>query len=111
MIKKVLLIFCALALARVTKIALAAPVDWPYLRFTQVVTNTFSGPTSITHAGDGSQRIFIEERLGRIRIIQSNSVLSQPFLEISNRVLSAGYEQGLLGLAFPAGYSTHSHFY
>lgn len=111
MIRKMFFVFSTLVLTGAARLVLAASVDWPYLRFTQVVTNTFSGPISITHAGDGSQRIFIGEQFGRVQVIQSNSVLSQPFLEISNRVLSVGTEQGLLGLTFPAGYSTNAHFY
>ena len=32
-------------------------------------------------------------------------------MDISSQVLSKGAEQGLLGLAFPPGYSTNNHFY
>ena len=88
-----------------------AQTDWPTFGFTQVTSNTFIHPTGITHAGDGSQRIFITEQPGRIWIIQSNNVLSQPFLNLTNRVQSAGPEQGLLGLAFPPGFATNGHFY
>src|ERR1700752_735042 len=87
-----------------------AAVDWPTLGFTQIVTNTFIAPTGITHAGDGSQRLFVTEQGGRIWIIQNNSVLPQPFLNITNRVTSAGPEQGLLGLAFPPGFPAKNHF-
>jgi glucose/arabinose dehydrogenase len=86
-------------------------VDWPTLGFTQVVTNTFTHPTVITHAGDGSGRIFVAQQPGQILIVQTNTVLAQPFLNISNRVLSAGAEQGLLGLAFPTNFSVGQHFY
>lgn len=91
--------------------ACAQAIDWPTLGFTQVVTNIFTHPIGITHAGDGSQRMFVIQQPGQILIIQTNTVLSQPFLDISNRVLSTGAEQGLLGLAFPSGFSTNGHFY
>jgi glucose/arabinose dehydrogenase len=91
--------------------ASAQAIDWPTLGFTQAFTNTFSHPIGITHAGDGSQRIFIVEQPGRIWIGQNNTVLAQPFLTITDRVTSAGAEQGLLGLAFPPGFSTNRHFY
>jgi glucose/arabinose dehydrogenase/streptogramin lyase len=87
-----------------------AQVDWPLLSFSPVLTNTFSAPTCIVHAGDGSGRIFVVEQNGFVRIIRSNNVLSVPFLNITNRVLR-GTEQGLLGLAFPAGFSNTGHFY
>ncbi|MGH7953758.1 MAG: PQQ-dependent sugar dehydrogenase, partial [Limisphaerales bacterium] len=89
----------------------ADAVDWPTLGFTQIVPNTFNHPTVITHAGDNSQRLFIVEQPGRIWVVQSNSVLASPFLDISDRVLSSGSEQGLLGLTFPPGFSTNNHFY
>lgn len=88
-----------------------AAVDWPTLGFAQVVTNAFTRPTCITHAGDGSQRLFVLEQSGKIWIVQSNAVLPQPFLNITSLVTSTGAEQGLLGLAFPPGFSTNGHFY
>src|SRR6188768_2709201 len=91
--------------------AIAEPVDWPTLGFVQVSTNIFSAPTSITHAGDGSQRLFITERGGRIRIFQGSNVLSLPFFDITNKVLTTGQEQGLLSVAFPPGYSSKRYFY
>src|SRR5260370_3849314 len=97
----------AVAAVCATKLVFANSVDWPLLGFDQVVTNTFSSPTSITHAGDGSQRIFVQEQGGRVWIIQTNFVLAQPFLDITCRVLAGG-EQGLLGLAFPPSYSTNA---
>jgi glucose/arabinose dehydrogenase len=86
-------------------------VDWPLLGFTQAVSNTFNHPVVITHAGDNSARLFVAEQSGRIWIVQGNSVVTQPFLNIIQRVLSLGAEQGLLGLAFPPGFSTNNHFY
>jgi len=71
-------------------------------------------PVSITNADDGSGRLFIVEQRGRI-IIMSNGILSNPFLNIEERVLSpasgGGSEQGLLGLAFPHGFSEKGYFY
>lgn len=89
----------------------AQAIDWPTLGFSRAVTNVFNHPVGINHAGDGSQRMFILEQPGRIWIIQSNSVLAQPFLDITGRVMSTGAEQGLLGLAFPPGFSSIRHFY
>src|SRR5258705_7974137 len=87
--------------------------DLPLLGFSQVVSNTFNQPTVITHAGDSSGRLFVVEQSGRIWIIQSNNVLTQPFLDISDRILSGdfGSEQGLLGLTFSPRFATNSHFY
>jgi glucose/arabinose dehydrogenase len=66
-------------------------------------------PVDIKHAGDS--RLFVVEQGGYIRIVQSNgSVLATPFLDINTQV-SAGGEQGLLGLAFHPKYASNGFFY
>lgn len=60
-------------------------------------------PTFLTHAFD--DRLFVLEQIGRIRIIENNQLLPQPFLDITDRVGSVSSEQGLLGLAFHPGYA------
>ncbi len=81
------------------------------LSFTQAVTRTFSRPVAITHAGDSSGRLFIVTQSGYVWITQGSNSLTDPFLDISNRVNSAGFEQGLLGLAFPPGFPAKNYFY
>ncbi len=91
----------------------AAPLraTWPpSLTLTQIAGG-FSLPTYITHAGDGSGRIFVLERAGRIRIVKNGVVNPTPFLDISARVNSSGSEQGLLGIAFPPNYASKKYFY
>ncbi len=65
----------------------------------------------IQNAGDGSGRLFIVEKRGRILIFTNNQVLSQPFLDISGEVRSNGAEQGLLGLAFHPHYAQNGTFF
>ncbi|MDQ3804392.1 MAG: PQQ-dependent sugar dehydrogenase [Acidobacteriota bacterium] len=67
-------------------------------------------PVGVTHAGDGSGRLFIIEQGGRVRIFKNGALLATPFLDISNRISSGG-EQGLLGLAFPPGFASKGYFY
>ena len=67
-------------------------------------------PVQITHAGDGSGRLFVVEQKGRIRIIKDGAVNDTPFLEISDKI-SYSVEQGLLGIAFPPDYAAKQHFY
>jgi len=87
---------------------------WPALAFEQVVGD-LDFPVHMTDAGDGSGRLFIVEQGGVIRIYQ-NGLLSNPFLDITDRVRSpqsgGGSEEGLLSAAFPPGYgSLIHHFY
>ncbi len=89
-----------------------APV-WPDIQFGNPVV-TAVNPTDITHAGDGSGRVFIAERAGRIRIWDGNTLTT--FLDIIARVqatsnVTSNSEQGLLGIAFPKGFAQKQYFY
>lgn len=57
-------------------------------------------PVFATHAGDGSRRLFVVERAGRIWVVEPATGSRLAFLDIEGRVGSGASEQGLLGLAF-----------
>ncbi len=85
--------------------------SWPTINLSPIVGG-LSQPTSITHAGDNSSRVFVTEQPGRIRIIKNGALLPTPFLDIAARLGNPGGEQGLLSVAFPPGYgSTRNRFY
>jgi glucose/arabinose dehydrogenase len=48
----------------------------------------------------GDARLFVVEQGGTVRIVKDGVLLPEPFLDLRDRVLSEGNEQGLLGLAF-----------
>src|SRR6266511_1723444 len=77
----------------------------------QEITGGLTEPTVITHAGDGSGRIFVVEQPGRIRIIKNGTLLATPFLDIHTILKATGSEQGLLALAFHPSYGTNGKFY
>ena len=60
---------------------------------------------------DGSGRLFVIEKVGRIRIIEDGQLLEAPFLDITDRVGSDGNEQGLLGFAFHPQYGDNGRFF
>ena len=74
-----------------------------------------SGAVGLAH--HDTNRLYVTEIDGRIRIIQPLGVLlATPYLNIDDRVLSAGEpgagsEQGLLGLAFHPDYENNGFFY
>jgi glucose/arabinose dehydrogenase len=68
-------------------------------------------PLYLTHAGDGSGRLFIVQRDGKILIYKNGSLNSTPFLDISGIIEDTSGEQGLLGLAFDPNYETSGKFY
>lgn len=77
---------------------------------TQLVANGFNSPVDIAHADDGSNRLFVVEQRGIIKIIEQGAVLPDPFLNIDPRV-GFGSERGLLGLTFSPDYDVDGFFY
>jgi uncharacterized repeat protein (TIGR03806 family) len=69
-------------------------------------------PVLVTAPPDGTGRLFVVERSGRIRILPQDEAGSQApvFLDLSNEISLVG-EQGLLGLAFDPAYATNRRFY
>jgi glucose/arabinose dehydrogenase len=85
---------------------------WPTSISLNLIATGFTKPVHITHAGDGSGRLFVVEQTGQIYILLNGNKLATPFLDIHDRVLSQGGEQGLLSVAFPPGFGTNrNHFY
>ncbi len=74
------------------------------------VASGLESPLLVTSAGDGTGRLFVVEKTGRIRIIESGELLDTPFLDVSDRLVSGG-EQGLLGLAFHPAFATTGRFF
>jgi glucose/arabinose dehydrogenase len=75
----------------------------------QLVVSGLTRPVDLQ--ADGSGRLFVIEKAGRIRIIQDGQLLQSSFLDITNRVGSGGNEQGLLGLAFHPRYAQNGYFF
>jgi glucose/arabinose dehydrogenase len=80
------------------------------LRLTPVVDG-LDRPLFLTHAGDGSGRLFVIEQSGQIRLVRDGVLVATPFLDIRDRVNAAESEQGLLGLAFAPDYASSGRFY
>ncbi len=76
---------------------------------------TFQDPVGIHHSGDGTNRLFVVEQEGRIKVFNNNynQNSAQTFLDIRSIVdQDGGYtEEGLLGLAFHPNYSENGYFY
>ena len=69
---------------------------------------SFQDPVGIYHSGDNTNRIFVLEQEGRIKVFNNNPSVtnSTTFLDIRSIVdQDGGYtEEGLLGLAFHPNY-------
>jgi len=89
----------------------ALPVQAQTTRISLEATATgFSTPVYFTSAKDGTNRRFVIEQVGRIRVLQPGSSNFTTFLDISSRVLFNG-ERGLLGLAFHPQFATNRRFF
>ena len=96
-------------------IARDSPPDAAGFTLSQVAAG-FRRPLFVTHAGDGSNRVFLVEQVGKIWILKDGLLQEQPFLDVEN-IISQGAltqpfsEQGLLGLAFHPDYRLNGTFY
>jgi glucose/arabinose dehydrogenase len=75
-----------------------------------IAVSGFDSPLDVTHAGDGSGRLFVAEQAGRIRVVKAGVLVEPPFIDITGRIASGG-ERGLLGLAFHPDYPTDPRFF
>ncbi len=107
----------------VTLLAAVGIVVWPVCvtqaAFPQIQLETVSSgelntPIGMTHAGDGSGRLFVFDQRGTIHILHNGTVLPTPFLDLSSKLVpqrttGGGQptfdERGLLGLAFHPDFS------
>lgn len=75
----------------------------------------FARPIVITHAGDGTNRVFVAEQEGRIRVLKNDQDTEEStvFLDIEDRCVYADNqnEEGLLGFAFHPKYRENGQFF
>ena len=75
----------------------------------QSVASGLSAPIDLVPAHDGTNRLFIVEQTGAIRILKNGSLLASPFLDVSGRLVPSPLgERGLLSMAFHPGFSDPS---
>ena len=79
------------------------------IQLTQIVSG-LSSPVFVGNAGDNSNRLFIVEQAGVIKVLQPGSATPTVFLDIQTKVVKSG-EEGLLGLAFHPLYANNHRFF
>src|SRR5262249_21495820 len=104
-----------------TPLALDSAVAFPDLQWAGWKGETSAGlpnplrPLLLTHAGDGSNRVFVCIQQGKIHVFPNDQKAKQTkiFLDLEPKVLYQDKENetGLLGLAFPPNYKAKGEFY
>ncbi len=94
------------AICAITLFAQATPVirRQPFL-------SGLSSPLFLTHAKDGSKRIFVVQQRGLIKVVQPGSNTATDFINLAAKVSQSGSERGLLGLAFHPQFAQNSYFF
>ena len=76
----------------------------------QPVLSGLTSPLYVTHARDGTRRLFVVAQPGVIKVVAPGAATPTVFLDIRDRVLAGG-ERGLLGLAFHPQYAANGRFF
>lgn len=73
----------------------------------------FSKPLDLQSPQDGTNRIFVAEQGGLIKVFPNQSDVSESttFLSLGSKILSSQGELGLLGLTFHPDYASNGFFY
>ncbi|HEU0165030.1 MAG TPA: PQQ-dependent sugar dehydrogenase [Thermomicrobiales bacterium] len=66
----------------------------------QLVAQSLVDPVSVRAPDDGTNRLFVVEKVGIIRVIQDGKLLPKPFLDYSFLTQSGSSEQGMYDIAF-----------
>lgn len=82
------------------------------------VADGFNDPVGVAAANDGSGRLFVVERVGRIKVVtKDGKVLPEPFLDLTktnplgSEVQTGFVEQGLWSVAFHPRFKENGHFF
>jgi uncharacterized repeat protein (TIGR03806 family) len=103
--------------ARVAPSTLQIPVDGASSGAVTLVNAfpnlSFNGPLVLIHPGDNTNRLFVAERGGIVKVFENDPATTQAttVLDLESRVDSAGGEAGFLGLAFDPNFSSNRYFY
>lgn len=90
-----------------------ASAAWPVAAASIKLVPVLAGldsPVLVTNARDGSNRLFVVEQGGVIKVLRPGETTPTVFLDITARVL-LGSERGLLGLTFHPQFSSNRRFF
>ena len=71
---------------------------------------TVDEPTDVAQAPGDPHRLYVSEKLGRVRVIRDGRLLPTPFLDVTRNVSATG-ERGFLSLAFAPDFARSRLYY
>src|SRR4030095_3185342 len=80
----------------------------PVLNYRRVITS-LSAPLEIVSAPDGTNRLFIVQKVGSVKVYDSSYNYLADFVTVSGVTING--ERGLLSMAFHPDYKTNGFFY
>lgn len=104
-VKLLVILISMLSFSAVTGFAQA-----PNLVFTPVISSGFSQPLDIVSSGDGTNRLFIVERTGKVRIVVGGVIQPVNFIDVHDS-FPTGNENGLLSMVFHPNYENNGYFF
>ncbi|HKP32996.1 MAG TPA: PQQ-dependent sugar dehydrogenase [Chitinophagaceae bacterium] len=110
MLRKTLLILKSASLLLLSQILVSTNVhaQTPVIGYTSVITG-LNFPVDVVNAGDGTNRIFIVEQGGVVKVFDAAYASLGNFVTVSG--VSTGGERGLLSMAFHPDYETNGFFF
>ena len=79
----------------------------------QLTVSGLTQPIGVTNAGDGTNRLFVVQQNGIVRVVSNNRLVAGAFLDIRNVTggFTTGGERGLLGLAFHPDFASNRRLF
>ncbi|HRI19533.1 MAG TPA: PQQ-dependent sugar dehydrogenase [Panacibacter sp.] len=80
----------------------------------QLITSAINTPVEMNAAPDNTHRLFFTDVSGKILILQNDSIITKPFLDIRNRLEQKDTSlesRGMFSIAFHPQFATNGKFY
>ena len=83
----------------------------PKVRFESITQHSFSYPTHVIQSRQHPDLYFVTEKQGKVMWFKENSLLSGTTIDISDRVYSSGWEEGLLSIVKDPAHPQYAYLF
>jgi Glucose / Sorbosone dehydrogenase len=89
----------------------ALPAAAAFIIDFQPVASDLNRVTSLSATPLYPDKVWAAEQVGRVRLVEAGVLRATPFLDITDRTNSTGFEQGLTGFALPPAFPANPYVY